>query len=512
MNKRRRCEMILIALIVISSLLGSFAAVVFADDDSEEILLRALAKRQNAGEASAEMAAGLDLAEGQARQLLTLLDESAALHIEAYEQQARLMPEMIEVFTEFAREDSLNQGFSPDVERRTARISHEAKETREAFIEQIIALEEQAAAVLTDMQLAYARSFKPGKAAKEREAKTHRRGRRADHGKRERHHHQGQDSPLAKARRELAALNQQLHPRLGPIGQYLLHPTAAESLCRIISSQPNQNLREAVKVYERGTDSYPLSRCDRDKAKVAKLRTEINNWNLINGLHLGRDQIQEIVRLCEVYESQRGAADGKPIRGKAKRNRSERRATVVELERAVEQVMNPGQLAVLADYKACLLPPKDLKNPVRAGQANDTSHYERWLSRARKMPRWRLRRMIGRVLDKEAGHFGELSSDERGERVGLIMDVVQEAAEMSDVDFELNKADLAERIAPRDQPQELKQKIEALARQESLPGKISRFMLKPQFIRQLRYRNGHLAGAVQSEQADLINGPQASDG
>ena len=101
---------------------------------------KARAARQAAGE--------LDLTYRQARRLLPLVEAAAALHVEAYEQEAKLLPEMLEAFSEFAREDAINEGFSPEVERRTSHLNHQAKELRERITAELIEIEEQVAQVL----------------------------------------------------------------------------------------------------------------------------------------------------------------------------------------------------------------------------------------------------------------------------------------------------------------------------------------------------------------------------
>jgi len=80
---------------------------------------------------------------------------------------------------------------------------------------------------------------------------------------------------------------------------------------------------------------------------------------------------------------------------------------------------------------------------------------------------------------------------------------------MSDVDFEVNKGDLAERVAPFDRIQALKGEINALSRAEGLPGPICRFMFTELFIDQLRERGRQLAEGIEPQKADLAGGPQA---
>ncbi len=472
-------------------------------EDGDPSLLRAQAARERHADRARELIDRLDLSRLQARRLVPIAEQAAALHIEAYEGEAQLLPDMLEAFAEFAREDSLNQGFTRDVEQRTARLNRRAKEVRERLAEQLIALEEQASKVLEPSQRENLDSVsqKP-RSVGERVRRTDARS-RARAAQRQRA--EARRRPLHEARQELSALYRRLHPSVGPIGQCLLHPFGADRLCKIARVRTPETLSAAADVLRHGTSEYPIELVERQKAEVRKLRAEINNWNLINGLHLGADQTQRITVLYDQAVAptweivERDAGSGVPSRA------------IVALERQVERVLNDGQRQVLAEYKACLIPPKNLKDPVRIGQASDDSRYEGWLGRARKMSRRELGKHIELTLEKESEHFGELSRADRQKRVALLRKTVRQAATMSDTEFELSKVELAESIAPPDRAQEVKGRIAALARELGEPGALARFMLNPQFIEQLRLRGRQLAEGVGLKRADLAAGPQAEN-
>ncbi len=513
---RRESRMVQLVCVAASVAFGLSVSAVLAEDAADEHLLRAQKTRQQHVAAIHKFVAGLDLSPGQVRRLLPLLDQAAASCVEFNERHAVRQVEMIEAFRDFAREDSLNQGFSPAVRRRTARANREAASAHRAYQERLLKLEEQAESVLSRSQHEYAQAFWPrwpGKTAAKNTRKKPERIRRKGAPWTGRNtgpkRQTAIDRRLAAAEQEASALKQQIHPRLGPTGTYLFDPEAAESICGIGGILPSRTMREALELLERGTSDYPISVRKRDNAEIAKLRAEINNWNLINGLHLGGEQIQRIVRLYGILDAQCESAKAGSGKRKAKKNRASRPISLARLEKVVEKVMTPGQRQVLADYRACLIPPKNLNNPVRVGQAGDNSHLERWLSHARKMPAEPLDQMIDELLDNEAHRFGELSSDALGERRSLLWKTVREATEQSDAEFEINRADLAQRIVPRNRLGELGQRIDALALRKGRPGKIAQFILKPGFIEQLRYRGRQLASGVITEPTDLAVGPQA---
>lgn len=446
-------------------------------------------RRYRKASAARELGTWLGLSQGQARQIVPLIEQACALHLERYETQADYLEEMIATFSAFAAEDSRNQGFTPEVEQKTARISHEAKDAQERITLQLVELEQQATEILTPTQLDFVREYHPGR----------HRGVWGAHGKAgvrqyiaaaaRRAHRESQRDDLTDARDELRTLNKELHPNLEQVGRLLLHPAAALPICKLANVKTSATMDRALEAVQLGTAEHPMEWFDAQQARIKELRTEINNWNLINGLHLSTSQIKQIVGYYNV-----SAAQIKELKQQeGKQSKRQRNALLVELEGAVDQVLNAGQREVLAEYKACLLPPKNLKNPVRVGQANDSSRHEKWLEQARKAPEKRRERMIEKLLEREAEHFGSLSPYERRQRERLLRATITEAEGLSELDFALSKADLAERIAPRDRPAELKAKVETLSRARGMPGVIAQFMLKPQFIDQLRLRGQQLA-------------------
>ena len=75
------------------------------------------------------------------------------------------------------------------------------------------------------------------------------------------------------------------------------------------------------------------------------------------------------------------------------------------------------QKEILAGFSPCLVPPRDLRNPERAGQASDHSRAEQLLTRLRRMPPRKreeaIRRVAERIAAKLAEHTGGLSAEER---------------------------------------------------------------------------------------------------
>jgi hypothetical protein len=474
-----------LTVIGLSALLGLRTAAAEDDPPERAVQLRQAGRERQATQAR-EYLARLRLSTAQARRLVPLLEQAAELHAEHYAKQAALLDETIAAFADFARQDSHNHGFTPAVEKRTARTNHRAKLIREKQTEGLLELERQIAEALT-----------PGQRRTGGNAKRSTRAARQNRP--------NSRNRLAAARRELNEINRRRYPTLTPLGRNLMHPAVGPLICKIAKTRPPRAIAQAAKVFERGTSEFPVAEVDARNIEIGRLRAEINNWNLINGLHLGRNQIDNVVGLYEAVVPTKPAAAPRPGA------RARRRVNVTAaLERAVEQVLNPGQREVLLDYNACLIPPKNLKNPVRIGQASDKSRFETWLTRARKLPHKRLVKLIDKTLEQEIEH-ATLRPAQAEERKELLVRTVRRAAAMSATEFELDKADLAKRITPPDRKRLLKREIATLSRKHNQSGPIARFMLKPKFIEQLRTRGRQLAEGLVAEHTDLTAGPQAEN-
>jgi len=480
-------------LIAFIGLTGPVVIRAWADDDEDRALTAQREARQQREAAECrQRLVRLDLDATQARRLLPIVEQAAQLQIEMYEQQAQFLPELLSAFTAFADEDRLNQGFSKDVERRAAQLSHRESEARDKVNAQLITLEQETAHILTPSQLDSLQA--PHGATRLAPAQTKSNGPRRPAADVDR---------LPALRQELEAIHALKHPRSGPLARCLFHPAAIEPLCQTAGRPPSETLRRALDVAARGTAEYPLEPVERQRAEVGRLRKEINNWNLINGLHLDGRQTDRIVALYDAATpptARQGKASARPAG-----------TMLASLERAVEDVLNPGQRQVLADYKACLIPPKNLKDPVRVGQASDHSPYEQWLEKARRQTGARLERAIGEVLTREAQHNGALTDPEKQQRATALRVAARKAAALPDSEFELSKAVLAERIAATDRPKELQKELDAIVRSRGQPGRLAQFILNPDFIEQLRQRGEQLAAGVQPRPADLASGPQAEN-
>ncbi|MDP8248475.1 MAG: hypothetical protein P9M00_10090 [Candidatus Tritonobacter lacicola] len=212
------------------------------------------------------------------------------------------------------------------------------------------------------------------------------------------------------------------------------------------------------------------------------IRREISLLNLVNGLYLTEGQIKKLADLSRRADSLRdklrqASADGEGERIEAFRKLREElvygadvpddirhdavfrnhpplehmrsfKFSMAGLAEEVGGVLTEGQKQVIADFKPCLTPPRDLKNPERAGQADNSSGIERVMARLRNAPPRRYERIKEKVIDRHIArlsqHEGPLSGEQIDEERRRIYGIIDRAMHSSDADFEIDKKSLAE--------------------------------------------------------------------
>ena len=265
-----------------------------------------------------------------------------------------------------------------------------------------------------------------------------------------------------------------------------------------------------------GDEADPITR-------ISELKQDISALNLLNGLHLTKDQQAALLKearnahaLREEYR-QRAAQlipqtekrleelraelispELPPPRHVEKRAKEANHAikelqesytlALGRIENRVSVILTAGQKQIVEDFKPCLIPPKNLRNPSRAGQANDSSRIERLLSRSRTIPSRKFERRIdgylGKHIEKLEKYNGPMSDEEIEIERERVLAIVNEARALSDVDFELNKQELAQQI----DPSEKNKKKAFLVSHGTRRGKIARFLLSERIIPLLEKR------------------------
>lgn len=171
------------------------------------------------------------------------------------------------------------------------------------------------------------------------------------------------------------------------------------------------------------------------------------------------------------------------VHNKNKRLSEEYEERIRAVARSVEEVLEEHQLYVLETYVPCVIPPRG----ELAGQAQSRTIEEKLLARVRDMPDERFEalkdRIAERVIKRLVKHlpkgFKVSNVEEEKER---IISVLVEARNMSDVEFELGKGRLVEKLVSKyEQPYSV-----------DITTKIELFLLDPHIIPILEEKLGQL--------------------
>ena len=231
-----------------------------------------------------------------------------------------------------------------------------------------------------------------------------------------------------------------------------------------------------------GCASLPLAKAE-GLADVGNLQREVQLLNLLNGLELNADQIRFLLEKAqEAQETQEEFQDkangnveetvtvltelratlmrGETIadssreqwystHGKNLELREEYEAEMTRIAREVQGILEGHQIYALEHFVPCVIPPQ---GGARIGQAEDTTAAEGLLARLRAIPAARFERnkeeIARRIVEQLKSHlprgFGLVINEEA--ETARILSILEEARELSDVEFELQKTDLIQQV------------------------------------------------------------------
>lgn len=296
-------------------------------------------------------------------------------------------------------------------------------------------------------------------------------------------------------------------------------------------------------------ETMTLDECDRE---IGELRADINLLNLYNGLNLTSKQIEIILKEARGATKTTRAMDEQTAREERKSALREKelledlrrhlaknkdvpstlRARYDNLRRErhqaqingnaavqnqdriaqsaarVEALLTEAQLEVLRTYKPCLIPPRDLRDPVRVGQSGDDTRYAPVIERIRKLPDFvyeaNREKIIDSIVKAAEKHNGKLDDEARKVYGETVADVLAEARAMNEAEFQFNKQELSRKIETEDRIQSIKEELAAsgLAWFER-QGQIARFFLTPRAIPILEKRLRLNEAFARGEKVDL---------
>ncbi|MBI4862179.1 MAG: hypothetical protein HY815_18265 [Candidatus Riflebacteria bacterium] len=245
--------------------------------------------------------------------------------------------------------------------------------------------------------------------------------------------------------------------------------------------------------------------------RVRARQHEISTINLLNGLNLNPKQAGQVLALARRAGAARqemliGSArledmlrqaehdfgllraeiqKGAPARGwiperaghsehllmQEQRNLKEKLAqTLTELEKELEAVLSPEQAQIVRSFSPCLIPPPELNDPVRAGQAKVQRKFVDRFAKIRGIPEldWTTRREA--LADEHIERFCEqrfqLTDEEKKVERKRFLDLTEEVRKMTDAEFEMEKESVAARLEPEDKVKKLRKELD-----ERLPHK-----------------------------------------
>ena len=266
-----------------------------------------------------------------------------------------------------------------------------------------------------------------------------------------------------------------------------------------------------------------------DGKRLQELSQDISTINLLNGLRLTREQTEALLRLAreadklrtsgphtrfyrkalreaitayEAFKTEaiKGEPPAGPLSHRAVRHEHRvqgirnRRAMLLddrsaELDRKLRGILTEGQLEIVETFKPCLVPPRDLKDPVRAGQvAGDRG--VRMLSHLRGLPgeAWRSHKAdiaehhVRKAI--EGMHLEITKAEARKAQKERFIGIVEKARAMSDVEYGMEKGKLAAQLSPQESRRELFERSRVV-RGKGRPQKISaavRWLVHPRII------------------------------
>jgi len=241
---------------------------------------------------------------------------------------------------------------------------------------------------------------------------------------------------------------------------------------------------------------------------VKKLHREVLLLNLINGLELSADQMRFILEKAKeaegIREEFKDKAEGNVdetvevlselratlmrgedvspslrervhrVQGANRGLREEYEEEMTRLALEVKEVLGEHQLYALEHYAPCLIPPE---GEARIGQAEGTARAEGALKRIREMPspmfERRKEQIAQRAIELAKMHLPKGFIIDEEEEKDRLISIFEEARAMSDVEFELEKANLV---------QQMKSPYELPKLPLDVSVKIERFLLDPLII------------------------------
>jgi len=282
---------------------------------------------------------------------------------------------------------------------------------------------------------------------------------------------------------------------------------------------------------EEGTEEKALTdgqKVAKAFARMQKLKKMTSFLNLLNGLYLSKEQMEKIVAINEEYKRKYEEWAKKNLqrieewertleewvealkRGELPRDLMRKAGHVDHMlmvvkrnilnrvrsnyKERLEAVFTDSQKEVIRTFKPCVTPPRDLRDPVRAGQANSNDFFVKQLERLRELPPRLFRKNLDRIVDRHIAGYSKahpMTEEEKAAERKRLREMLVKIYRMDDVDFELQKKKLAEELKVRDKAHIIRDEIKRLNQElrkwqkKVMPGNYSpvvRWFLNPEIV------------------------------
>ncbi|MBI5360241.1 MAG: Spy/CpxP family protein refolding chaperone [Planctomycetes bacterium] len=288
-----------------------------------------------------------------------------------------------------------------------------------------------------------------------------------------------------------------------------------------------------------------IARADDDSGdslkEIESVMEEIHIRNLYNGLNLTPEQITQLIAIAEETQSVREeyARKGEAMKDDYKKallalteelkkgpfvsQEVENKATTLkdkakelgeQMKEEIQKVMakslevlTDAQKQVLDDFKPCMAPPKNQKNPVRAGQASGNDHAIKLLKKVREASEpvfdSRKSELVRKCLEKYEQHHGKFTEAEKTSETVRLTALFEKVRAMDAEEFEMEKENIAAEAKIKDRAEELQEELSELS--------AVRRSVDPEMMRKARFFTSKCALEVLKERLEYASDFQQGD-
>ncbi len=219
--------------------------------------------------------------------------------------------------------------------------------------------------------------------------------------------------------------------------------------------------------------------------EIAAVTEDVSLLNLLNGIYLTADQVEELIALAAevqktrdafvarnqklqdqyllvlkefktVLQANEGFSAGEQkkvqdIEQQLKMQQQGFYADIKDFDRRLNDILDDSQKYIIQRFQPCIIPPQELSNPIRAGQAgSDLSAIENILLLINRLPPKAYESFVedfvdNLLFDREV-HFGVMAPEEKEQERKRLLSVAEEARRMTEEDVLIHKTRLAKQM------------------------------------------------------------------